>query len=116
MILDVHLPPVAYRRLVGVRPTLADLCELSPSLGRGLRQLLEWEGAGDQDVEYIFCRNFVVEYEDPSNGGVGGGMRSVELMPGRALSHFPSTFSALNVSPVVLTAATTILNLYDISL
>jgi hypothetical protein len=35
VILDVHLPPVAYRRLVGCRPTLADLTELSPSLGRG---------------------------------------------------------------------------------
>ena len=60
MILDVHLPPVAYRRLVGRSPTLSDLAELSPSLARGLAQLLDYQG---DDVEAVFCRNFVMEYE-----------------------------------------------------
>ena len=92
---DVHLPPVAYRRLVGCRPTLTDLTELSPSLGRGLKQLLEYQG---DDVEYVFCRNFVVEYEDPTTAKGGdesatgaesiassaNGMRCVELTPGGA--------------------------------
>ena len=75
VILDVHLPSVAYSRLMGCRPTLADLTELSPSLGKGLKQLLEYEG---DDVELVFCRNFVVEHED------GPGVRSVELLPGGA--------------------------------
>lgn len=81
---DVHLPPVAYRRLVGCRPTLADLTELSPSLGRGLKQLLEYPG---DDVEFVFCRNFVVEYEDPTASlpaAAATGMRCVELLPGGA--------------------------------
>jgi len=46
VILDVHLPPVAYRRLVGRAPTLSDLAELSPSLARGLAQLLDYQARG----------------------------------------------------------------------
>jgi|AntAceMinimDraft_5_1070358.scaffolds.fasta_scaffold10601_3 hypothetical protein len=69
---------------MGCRPTLADLTELSPSLGRGLKQLLAYPG---QDVEHVFCRNFVVEYEDPmavDKSAAVAGVRSVELMPGGA--------------------------------
>jgi hypothetical protein len=53
-----------------------------------LKQLLEYPG---DDAEFVFCRNFVVEYEDPTATGATGaggdmaGVRSVELMPGVGL-------------------------------
>ena len=75
-ILDVALPPFAFRKLLAsapnyftqttapVRPpntyTLADLAEWKPSLSRGLQQLLDHEG---DDVEEVFCRDFVIEVE-----------------------------------------------------
>ena len=74
-ILDVALPPFAFRKLLAsappyngpattaIRPTpsytLDDLAEWKPSLARGLRQLLEHEG----DVEATFCRDFVADVE-----------------------------------------------------
>ncbi len=45
-----------------------------PDLGRGLQQLLEFQG----DVEATFCRTFAVEYE------FWGVMRTHELKPGGA--------------------------------
>ena len=70
-ILDVALPPFAYRKLLASAPnytgpatsssrpnsgyTLEDLAEFRPTLARGLRQLLEFDG----DVEETFCRDFV---------------------------------------------------------
>ncbi|KAI1980692.1 putative E3 ubiquitin-protein ligase [Ophidiomyces ophidiicola] len=74
-ILDVALPPFAYRKLLAsarvadvptlsipsqpFRCTLEDLAEYRPALARGLRQLLEYDG----DVEETFCRDFVVQVE-----------------------------------------------------
>ncbi len=74
-ILDVALPPFAFRKLLAsapayvgpvtssVRPatgyTLEDLAEFRPSLAKGLGQLLEFDG----DVESTFCRDFVAEIE-----------------------------------------------------
>ncbi|KAH7053328.1 hypothetical protein B0J12DRAFT_52208 [Macrophomina phaseolina] len=73
-ILDVALPPFAFKKLLasaptknGVAPasrnridyTLDDLAEFRPRLAKGLRQLLEFEG----DVEETFCRDFVAEIE-----------------------------------------------------
>ncbi|KAF2458675.1 hypothetical protein BDY21DRAFT_341019 [Lineolata rhizophorae] len=73
-ILDVALPPFAFKKLLASAPaqnaaavgmrapftcTLEDLAEFRPSLARGLRQLLEFEG----DVEQTFCRDFVVEVD-----------------------------------------------------
>ena len=55
-ILDVHFPLVVYKKLLGQRPSFSDLVEAQPTLGRGLKQLLEFEG----DVEATFCR-FVTE-------------------------------------------------------
>ena len=72
-ILDVALPPFAFRKLLASAPvysisaatglkgsythTIDDLAELRPSLARGLRQLLNFEG----DVQQTFCRDFVIE-------------------------------------------------------
>ena len=73
--LDVHLPPVAYRRLCGMEPTLVDLCELSPSLGEGLQTLLDYDG---DDIEEVFYRDFVVERFDAETGRT----LTTELKPG----------------------------------
>lgn len=93
-ILDIAFPPFVFRKMLASAPansdkltstpkvpyqyTLEDLAELKPSLARGLRQLLEFEG----DVQEIFCRDFMVEVE--RYGGVvqmplctGGGSRPV---------------------------------------
>ena len=74
-ILDVALPPFTFRKLLASAPhhtgpsitvprvssayTLDDLAEWKPSLARGLRQLLEYEG----DVQETFCRDFVVDVD-----------------------------------------------------
>lgn len=72
-IIDVPLPPFTFKKLLSSGPpstrakgpvqrpplhyTLDDLAELRPSLARGLRQLLEYEG----NVQETFCRDFVAE-------------------------------------------------------
>ena len=74
-ILDVALPPFAFRKLLASSPaytgpatsatrplmgyTLGDLAEFKPSLARGLQQLLDYEG----NVEATFCRSFVVDVD-----------------------------------------------------
>ena len=86
VVLDVALPPFAFRRLADERhePTLEDLRELSPSLARGLDQLLAHEGPGS--VEEVFCRSFAVEVarRADAEGGVGRVADVVELIPGGA--------------------------------
>nr|POE53594.1 putative e3 ubiquitin-protein ligase mug30 [Quercus suber] len=79
-ILDIALPPFAYRKLLAAAPstasnpanissltgtkgqmthTIADLAEFRPSLAAGLQQLLDFDG----DVEATFCRDFVAPVE-----------------------------------------------------
>ncbi|MCJ1274765.1 putative E3 ubiquitin-protein ligase [Puttea exsequens] len=74
-ILDVALPPFAFRKLLAgapnytgptttsIRPptgyTLEDLAEFRPSLAHGLRQLLDFEG----NVEEAFALDFVADFE-----------------------------------------------------
>ncbi|ESA43584.1 hypothetical protein GE21DRAFT_3134 [Neurospora crassa] len=73
-ILDVALPPFAFRKLLMAAPpptlatsqprqpmtySLDDLAEYRPRLASGLRQLLEYDG----DVESTFCLDFVVDIE-----------------------------------------------------
>jgi E3 ubiquitin-protein ligase HECTD2 len=74
-ILDVALPPFAFRKLLAAGPpaapgatshakppmtyTLEDLAEYRPALASGLHQLLEYDG----DVESTFCRDFVADIE-----------------------------------------------------
>lgn len=72
-ILDLALPPFAFRKLIASAPThgtgtsahprptmrytLEDLAEYRPRLAKSLRQLLDYNG----DVETTFCLDFVVE-------------------------------------------------------
>ncbi|KAF7713818.1 Uncharacterized protein PECH_005825 [Penicillium ucsense] len=74
-ILDIDLPPFAFRKLLAAAPqyklahpsphrskfkcTLYDLAEYRPTLARGLRNLLEFEG----DVAETFCYDFVIPIE-----------------------------------------------------
>jgi len=74
-ILDVALPPFAFRKLLAAGPIVApgatshakpsmtysldDLAEYRPALASGLRQLLEFDG----DVETTFCRDFVADVD-----------------------------------------------------
>ncbi|KAM0321721.1 hypothetical protein ACHAQA_009960 [Verticillium albo-atrum] len=74
-ILDVALPPFAYRKLLAAAPmplasssahprptmtySLRDLAELRPRLAAGLKQLLDYDG----DVEETFGLDFVVPVE-----------------------------------------------------
>lgn len=74
-ILDVALPPFAFRKLLAAGPawtigaathakpsmsySLDDLAEYRPSLAHGLRQLLEFDG----DVEATYCRDFVADID-----------------------------------------------------
>ncbi|KAG9232293.1 ubiquitin-protein ligase-like protein E3 [Amylocarpus encephaloides] len=74
-ILDVALPPFAFRKLLAAAPaappgatshakpsmiySLEDLAEYHPALASGLRQLLDFEG----DVETTFCRDFVADVD-----------------------------------------------------
>ncbi len=56
VILDVRFPLVVYKKLLGIKSTLDDLCVLKPVLGRGLKQLLSFEG----DVENTYMRSFAI--------------------------------------------------------
>jgi E3 ubiquitin-protein ligase HECTD2 len=74
-ILDVALPPFAFRKLLAAGPAVApgatshakpsmtysleDLAEFRPALASGLKHLLEFDG----DVETTFCRDFVADVE-----------------------------------------------------
>eukprot|EP00123_Amoebidium_parasiticum_P011940 comp21004_c0_seq1/m.28191 comp21004_c0_seq1/g.28191 ORF comp21004_c0_seq1/g.28191 comp21004_c0_seq1/m.28191 type:complete len:730 (-) comp21004_c0_seq1:291-2480(-) len=59
VILDVHFPMVVYRKLMDRPVDLTDLKESHPSLGRGLQQLLEFQG----DVEEVYQRTFQIEVD-----------------------------------------------------
>ncbi|TRY88331.1 hypothetical protein DNTS_018819 [Danionella cerebrum] len=58
-VVDLHFPLVLYKKLLDIIPSLDDLKELSPTEGRSLQQLLEFEG----DVEETFCLNFAITRE-----------------------------------------------------
>lgn len=57
VILDVHFPLAVYKKLMGLEMTFQDLKEVFPQLGKGLQQLLDYEG----DVENTFFQTFEVE-------------------------------------------------------
>ncbi|KAK9818463.1 hypothetical protein WJX74_005654 [Apatococcus lobatus] len=56
VLLDFPLPLALYKKLIGQPVALRDLEDMEPTLGRSLRQLLQYEGEGT--VEGIFCQNF----------------------------------------------------------
>ncbi|KAK9819719.1 hypothetical protein WJX72_001643 [[Myrmecia] bisecta] len=56
VLLDFPLPLVLYKKLIGQQVLLRDLEDMEPTLGKSLRQLLQYEGEGS--VEDVFCQNF----------------------------------------------------------
>lgn len=72
VILDVHFPHIVYKKLMECKMGLEDVELAMPELGRGLRQLLDFDG----NVEEVFQRNFEYSYE------VFGAVKTVELKPG----------------------------------
>ncbi|CAH3043669.1 unnamed protein product [Pocillopora meandrina] len=71
IILDVHFPPVIYKKLQGEKLDLLDLKSIQPSLARSLGELLQFEG----DVEDTFCYTFQVSSSEFGN------LQSIELLP-----------------------------------
>ena len=56
-ILDVHLPLVIYKKLLGYATNIEDLADFNPQLAKGLKDVLDFQG----DVETMLCRTFDVE-------------------------------------------------------
>ncbi|KAG7164827.1 ubiquitin-protein ligase E3A-like isoform X1 [Homarus americanus] len=61
VILDVHFPPVMYKKLCSKPGSFHDLREWNPTLYRSLVELLEYEG---EDMEDVFMQTFRVGYQD----------------------------------------------------
>lgn len=59
VLLDFPLPLALYRKILGQEVKLRDLEDMQPTLGRSLRQLLQYEGEGS--VEDVFCQTFTVQ-------------------------------------------------------
>ncbi|XP_032886385.1 probable E3 ubiquitin-protein ligase HERC4 [Amblyraja radiata] len=56
-VVDFHFPLALYKKLLNEQPTLDDQKELSPTVGRNLQELLNYEG---DDLEEIFCMDFTI--------------------------------------------------------
>ncbi|KAG7395958.1 putative E3 ubiquitin-protein ligase HTD2 [Phytophthora boehmeriae] len=72
VILDVSFPHIVYKKIMGCSLGLGDLEVALPELGRGLRQMLNFQG----NIEEVYQRNFEYSYE------VFGEVKTVELKPG----------------------------------
>ncbi|KAF9898570.1 putative E3 ubiquitin-protein ligase, partial [Lobosporangium transversale] len=59
-ILDLPLPLACYKKLLNTPVALEDLANFRPDLAKGFDQLLNYDG---DDVEDVFCLNFVGVYE-----------------------------------------------------
>uniref|UniRef100_A0A1I7U902 HECT-type E3 ubiquitin transferase n=1 Tax=Caenorhabditis tropicalis TaxID=1561998 RepID=A0A1I7U902_9PELO len=66
-------PLALYKYILAIPPTLEDLCELSPTEGKSLQSLLDYEG---NDVEDVFGLTFSMTIN------VLGEPKTIELMPG----------------------------------
>ncbi|KAJ2845408.1 hypothetical protein GGI22_006566 [Coemansia erecta] len=71
VILDIHLPPVMYKKLLGMAAATEDLREIDPELYHGLSQLRRMS---DDELSFLE-RTFEIEYDDL------GHLRSHELIP-----------------------------------
>jgi ubiquitin-protein ligase E3 A len=61
ILLDVSLPMVLFKKLLGCRLSLEDVSSIDAELYKGLRALLTYEPASD--VQYVFCRTFEVTWD-----------------------------------------------------
>ncbi|KAK9728614.1 putative E3 ubiquitin-protein ligase, variant 3 [Basidiobolus ranarum] len=59
-ILDIQFPLACYKKLLNIPVDFDDLKTLRPALAKGLQALLDYD---NDDLEEVFCRDFVGEYE-----------------------------------------------------
>ncbi|KAF3708453.1 putative E3 ubiquitin-protein ligase HERC4 [Channa argus] len=71
-IVELNFPVALYKKLLKRKPTLDDLKELMPDVGRSLQQLLDYT---DDDLEETFCLNFTITEENY------GATEVLELVP-----------------------------------
>ncbi|KAM3863004.1 putative E3 ubiquitin-protein ligase HERC4 [Diretmus argenteus] len=71
-IVELHFPVALYKKLLKRNPTLDDLKQLKPDVGRSLQQLLDYT---EDDLEDTFCLNFTVTEEN------FGATEVLELIP-----------------------------------
>ncbi|XP_078247018.1 putative E3 ubiquitin-protein ligase HERC4 isoform X6 [Pogona vitticeps] len=60
-IVELHFPLALYKKLLNKKPSLEDLKELMPSVGRSMQQLLDYP---EDDIEDTFCLNFTITVEN----------------------------------------------------
>ncbi|KAM6130608.1 putative E3 ubiquitin-protein ligase HERC4 isoform 1-T2 [Phoenicopterus ruber ruber] len=60
-IVDLHFPLALYKKLLNKKPSLDDLKELMPVVGRGMQQLLDYP---EDDIEEAFGLNFTITVEN----------------------------------------------------
>uniref|UniRef100_A0A669B453 HECT and RLD domain containing E3 ubiquitin protein ligase 4 n=1 Tax=Oreochromis niloticus TaxID=8128 RepID=A0A669B453_ORENI len=60
-IVELNFPLALYKKLLKKKPTLEDLKELMPDVGRSLQQLLDYT---EDDLEETFCLNFTITEEN----------------------------------------------------
>lgn len=75
VLLDFPLPLVLYRKILGQEVGLRDLEEMQPTLGRSLRQLLQYDD-NSVSVADVFCQTFSLEIK------MHGDVKIVDLCPG----------------------------------
>uniref|UniRef100_A0A4W6FDW7 HECT and RLD domain containing E3 ubiquitin protein ligase 4 n=1 Tax=Lates calcarifer TaxID=8187 RepID=A0A4W6FDW7_LATCA len=71
-IVELNFPVALYKKLLKRKPTLDDLKELMPDVGRSLQQLLDYT---EDDLEETFCLNFTITEENY------GATEVLELVP-----------------------------------
>ncbi|KAM8852464.1 putative E3 ubiquitin-protein ligase HERC4 isoform 2-T2 [Synchiropus picturatus] len=71
-IVELNFPVALYKKLLKKNPTLDDLKELQPDVGRSLQQLLDYT---EDDIEETFCLNFTITEENY------GATEVLELVP-----------------------------------
>ncbi|KAI3652949.1 hypothetical protein MP228_002374 [Amoeboaphelidium protococcarum] len=59
VILDVQFPVALYKKLSGQKPSLDDLLQYDPMLGKSMEDLLDFK---DGDVKDVYDRSFAVDY------------------------------------------------------
>ncbi|KAM7169896.1 putative E3 ubiquitin-protein ligase HERC4 isoform 1-T2 [Macrochelys suwanniensis] len=60
-IVDLQFPLALYKKLLNKKPSLDDLKELMPDVGRSMQQLLDYP---EDDIEETFCLNFTITVEN----------------------------------------------------
>uniref|UniRef100_A0A672H1Q9 HECT domain-containing protein n=1 Tax=Salarias fasciatus TaxID=181472 RepID=A0A672H1Q9_SALFA len=110
-IVELNFPVALYKKLLKKKPTLDDLKELRPDVGRSLQELLDYP---EDDLEETFCLNFTITEENY------GATEVLELVPnGEEINVNKSNSLKLVIQPTgggehYLPVAHTCFNLLDL--